>query len=96
MFRGPGDASPYRIMVAAFRTSGRAEYIAAQVRGLKIAARVAVDSTGTWYQVIAGPFLNVESGRDAQQRLESAGFADTQLTIALPSDGLPDATPPGR
>jgi len=96
MFSGSGDVSPYRIMVASFRTSGRAEYIAAQVRGLKISARVAVDTSGAWYQVIAGPFLNLESGQDAQRRLESAGFADTQLTVALPSDGLPDATPPGR
>jgi type II secretory pathway predicted ATPase ExeA len=96
MFSATGATSPYRIMVASFRTSGRAEYIAAQVRGLKIPARVTMDSSGTWYQVIAGPFLNIEAGRDAQRRLESAGFVDTQLTVALPSDGLPDSTPPGR
>ena len=96
MFSAPGATSPYRIMVASFRTSGRAEYIAAQVRGLKIPARVTMDSSSTWYQVIAGPFLNMEAGRDAQRRLESAGFADTQLAVALPSDGLPDSTPPGR
>ena len=96
MFSTPGAASPYRIMVASFRTSGRAEYVAAQVRGLKIPARVMMDTSATWHQVIAGPFLNLEAGRDAQRRLESAGFVDTQLTVALPSDGLPDSAPPGR
>lgn len=77
-----GDG-PYRITVASFRTATRAEEIAASLRQqLTVATRA--DATGSWHQVIAGPYPSIERAREAQRVLERAGFPDTQITMLAP------------
>ena len=89
--RTPPAVGTSRLTVASFRTAARAEAVAAQLRQQKLAVTTRVDRTGSWHQVIAGPFPTIEAARDVQRTLAGSGFPETQVT-------LPPAPPatPGR
>jgi cell division protein FtsN len=74
-----GDA--FEIVVASFRTTVRANEVAAEVVARGEPARVR--SAAGWQQVIAGPYTSRAKGQEAQQRLTQAGFAGTQLGPAI-------------
>jgi general secretion pathway protein A len=79
----PGSAAPagaFEIAVAAFRTESRAQEVADAVSALPVPASVRVDSTGSWYRVLAGPFPTREAALAAQDTLGRGGYADTRLT----------------
>ena len=67
----------FDIVVASFRTEGRASSVAAEVQALGLPIRRRL-SDG-WYQLISGPFKSRTSAEDAQQRLQRAGLAGTQI-----------------
>lgn len=77
----PPTPGIYRITVASFRTAARAEAVAAQLQQQKLAVTTRVDRTGTWHQVVAGPFPTIESARDVQRTLAGVGFPETQVTL---------------
>jgi len=64
-------------VVASFRTASRATDVAARVTALGEPVRQRI--AGGWQQVLAGPYGSAAQARDAQQRLERAGFPGTQL-----------------
>jgi hypothetical protein len=74
----------YDIAVAAFRTPKRAFDVAAEIaaRGLPVSTRA--DSTGTWYQVIVGPYSSAGEAEAAQRTLAREGFADTRVSSSNP------------
>jgi general secretion pathway protein A len=79
----PGAATPagsFEIAVAAFRTESRAQEVAMAVSALPVPASVRVDSTGSWYRVLAGPFPTREAALAAQDTLSRGGYADTRVT----------------
>lgn len=80
----PRPAAPpaggFEILVAAFRTEPRAASVQAEVSKLGLPARRRM--LGTWAQVICGPFPSRTSAEEAQQRLNRAGFAGTQIVLA--------------
>ena len=79
----PGTAAPagaFEIAVAAFRTESRAQEVVTAVSALPVPASVRVDSTGSWYRVLAGPFPTRDAALAAQDTLSRAGYADTRLT----------------
>jgi general secretion pathway protein A len=67
----------FEIVVASFRTAARATDVAAQVAALGLPVRQRF--AGGWQQVLAGPYGSAVQARDAQQRLQRAGFTGTQL-----------------
>jgi len=67
----------FEILVASFRTAARATDVAANIAALGQPVRQR--SAGGWRQVLAGPYGSAVQARDAQQRLERAGFTGTQL-----------------
>jgi len=67
----------FEIVVASFRTTARATDVAARVSALGQPVRQR--SAAGWQQVLAGPYGSAVLARDAQQRLERAGFTGTQL-----------------
>lgn len=77
----PPALGMYRITVASFRTAARAEAVAAQLQQRKLDVTTRVDRTGTWHQVVAGPFPTIESARDVQRTLAGVGFPETQVTL---------------
>lgn len=77
----PPALGTYRITVASFRTAARAEAVAAQLQQQKLAVTTRVDRTGTWHQVVAGPFPTIEAARDVQRTLAGVGFPETQITL---------------
>jgi general secretion pathway protein A len=81
---GPAPASPsaaaYEIVVASFRTEGRATSVAADLTTLGLPVRRRVASG--WQQVLAGPFGSRASAEEAQQRMDRAGFGGTQIVPA--------------
>ena len=82
---------PVRVTVASFRTSGRAEQIAAQLRDRQIPVTIRVDRSGTWHQIVAGPYPSLDAARQAQETLAQAGFPETQ--IAAPPVNPPSPEP---
>jgi len=75
----------YRIAVAAFRTSGRAEQIAGQLREQQIAVTIRpARQQGEWYQVMAGPYDTLDQAKDVQRSLARTGFPDTEIAPATP------------
>jgi general secretion pathway protein A len=84
---------PFRITVASFRTAGRADQIAARLQAEKYPVTTRIDRSGTWHQVVVGPFATIEAARDAQRSLEAAGFPDTQITLP-PTSPIPVASTP--
>jgi cell division protein FtsN len=73
----PAAGTGFEIVVASFRTEGRASSVAAEVEALGLPIRRRV-SDG-WYQVMCGPFTSRTNAEDAQQRLQRAGIAGTQI-----------------
>jgi general secretion pathway protein A len=74
----------YDIAVAAFRTPKRAFDVAAEIaaKGLPVSTRA--DSTGTWYQVMVGPYSSAGEAEAAQRTLAREGFADTRVSSSNP------------
>jgi general secretion pathway protein A len=73
----------YSITVAAFRTSKRASDVASDIasRGLPVTTRT--DSTGTWYQVVVGPYASAGAAEAAQRTLAREGFPDTRISPSI-------------
>jgi general secretion pathway protein A len=82
--RAPTGVGSFRIAVAAFRTSKRANDVVAEITttGLPVAARL--DPTGEWYQVIVGPFATLEAATNAQKVLEREGYQGTRIAVPNP------------
>ena len=83
----PPQVSPTgrsRIAVASFRTSGRAEQIARQLREQQIAVTIRPGRLGEWFQVMAGPYATVEEAREVQRALARTGFPDTEIAQPQP------------
>jgi cell division protein FtsN len=70
----------FEIVIASFRTTARANGVAADITALGQPVRQRL-SNG-WQQVLAGPYASEALAREAQQRLERAGFTNTQLVPA--------------
>lgn len=70
----------FDIVVASFRTSTRATAVAADIGALGQPVRQRV--ANGWHQVLAGPFRSRSLADQAQQQLQRAGFAGTQIVIA--------------
>jgi general secretion pathway protein A len=71
----------FDIVVASFRTDARATSVAAAVTALGLPMRRRV-SDG-WQQVISGPFASRPEADRAQQQLNRAGLAGTQIVPAV-------------
>jgi general secretion pathway protein A len=82
--RTPAGVGRFRIAVASFRTSKRANDVVAEITatGLPVAARL--DATGEWYQVIVGPFATLEAAKNAQKVLEGEGYQGTRISLPNP------------
>ena len=74
---GPATGTGFDIVVASFRTEGRASSVAGEVEALGLPIRRRL-SDG-WYQLISGPFASRAKAEDAQQQLQRAGIAGTQI-----------------
>ncbi len=72
----------FQIAVAAFKTEARAQGVATSLAALKVPARVRLDSTGTWFRVLAGPFDTREAALAAQEALTRGGYAGTRISPA--------------
>lgn len=83
--RGTAGDGAYRIVVASFRTASRAEQVATSLQSQQLAVATRADGSGTWHQVVAGPYLSIEAARDAQRTLERVGFPDTQISMTTPT-----------
>ncbi|MES1254590.1 MAG: SPOR domain-containing protein, partial [Acidobacteriota bacterium] len=89
----PAPAADERaeIIVASFRTESRATAVAAGVSALGLPVRQR--ASDGWQQVVAGPFASRAEARDAQQRLDQAGFGGTHIGLVRPATRAPDAPP---
>lgn len=72
------------IAVAAFRTEARAQAVAQDISALSMPATVRLDTTGSWYSVVAGPFASSEDAAAAQEMLTRSGYAETRMSRATP------------
>lgn len=75
----------YRITVASFKTAARAQQIASELTRQQLAVATRTDASNTWHQVVAGPYTSIDDAREAQRRLERAGFSETQISLAPPA-----------
>jgi general secretion pathway protein A len=75
-----GTAERFEIVVASFRTIGRADTVAADVEALRLPVRRRVSSG--WQQVLVGPLPSRQAAEEAQDRLARAGFTETQIVPA--------------
>lgn len=73
-------AGTFQIAVSSFRTEARAQEVAAALKELQLPTSVRLDTTGTWYRVLAGPFNTRESAQAAQDTLTKNGYADTRIS----------------
>jgi general secretion pathway protein A len=73
-------AGAFQIAVAAFKTEARARDVATAVAAVQVPATVRLDSTGSWYRVMAGPFATRETAQAAQTALERAGYDGTRIS----------------
>jgi cell division protein FtsN len=78
--RAPATGERFEILVASFRTDGRAASVANEVTELGLPSRRRV-SEG-WQQVLAGPFASRAQAEEAQRRLDRAGLTRTQIVLA--------------
>jgi cell division protein FtsN len=76
----PATGERFEILVASFRTDGRAASVANEVTELGLPSRRRV-SEG-WQQVLAGPFASRAQAEEAQRRLDRAGLTRTQIVLA--------------
>ena len=58
-------AGVYRISVASFKTSARADEVLRQLQDARVVPSVRVDAAGGWYRVIAEPYGSVDAAREA-------------------------------
>lgn len=74
----------YQIVVAAFRTEQRATAVANGIKasGLPVATRL--DSTGSWYSIVVGPYRTSAEAQTAQASLARQGFTETRVTFNGP------------
>ncbi len=74
----------YGISVAAFKTAQRAADVAASIaqKGLRVTTRT--DSTGTWHQIVVGPYDSPEEAEAAQRILTREGFTGTRISVLSP------------
>ena len=79
----PGNGR-YGISVAAFKTAQRAADVAASIaqKGLRVSTRT--DSTGTWHQIVVGPYDSPEEAEAAQRILTREGFSGTRISVLSP------------
>jgi general secretion pathway protein A len=75
----PSAAQTYEIVVAAFRTPKRAADVAAEIRGTGLPATARADASGSWHQVIVGPYASMEAVQSAQKTLAIGGFRETRV-----------------
>lgn len=75
-------AGAFQIAVAAFKTESRAQSVAESLAALKVPASVRLDSTGTWFRVVAGPFETRDAAVAAQEALTRGGYAGTRISPA--------------
>ena len=71
-------ADGFEIVVASFHTATRANDVAAAITAL--GEPVHQRTAGDWKQVLAGPYSSADRAREAQQRLERAGYVGTHVT----------------
>jgi cell division protein FtsN len=76
----PATGERFEILVASFRTDGRAASVANEVTELGLPSRRRV-SEG-WQQVLSGPFASRAQAEEAQRRLDRAGLTRTQIVLA--------------
>jgi general secretion pathway protein A len=67
----------FEIVVASFRTDGRAASVAAEVEALGLPIRRR--NLDGWRQLLAGPFASRADAEAAQRRLQRAGLTGTQI-----------------
>jgi cell division protein FtsN len=67
----------FEIVIASFRTEGRAAAVAAEVTALNLPVRRRV--ADGWQQVLSGPFTSRAEADAAQQRLDQAGLTGTKI-----------------
>jgi type II secretory pathway predicted ATPase ExeA/cell division septation protein DedD len=79
----------FRIVVASFRTEGRTNTLAEEVKalGLPVYTRFVSD----WYQVIVGPYTSRDAAVEAQQKLSAAQILDTAIISNQPKPKDPTA-----
>jgi len=70
----------FQVAVSSFRTEARATEVVTSLRDLQIPATARLDSTGTWYRVVAGPFATRDAAQAAQETLARNGYADTRIS----------------
>jgi cell division protein FtsN len=76
-------------VVASFRTEGRTNTLAEEVKalGLPVYTRFVSD----WYQVIVGPYTSRDAAVEAQQKLSAAQILDTAIISNQPKPKDPTA-----
>jgi general secretion pathway protein A len=81
----------FRIVVASFRTEGRTNTLAEEVKalGLPVYTRFVAD----WYQVIVGPYNSQAAALEAQQKLTAAQILNTTIISNQPKPRDPAAAP---
>lgn len=84
--RAPGESARkdgFSVAVAAFRTSKRASDVASEIasKGLPVTTRT--DASGTWYQVLVGPYASAGEAEAAQRALAREGYADTRISPSI-------------
>ncbi|HEY2906221.1 MAG TPA: AAA family ATPase [Vicinamibacterales bacterium] len=80
----PQKNGRYGIFVAAFKTTQRTADVAASIaqKGLPVTTRT--DSTGTWHQIVVGPYDSPEQAEAAQRILTREGFVGTRISVLSP------------
>lgn len=80
----PAPPESYQIVVAAFRTAQRATAVADGIKASGLPVVTRLDSTGTWYSIVVGPYRTSAEAQAAQAALSRQGFADTRVTFNGP------------
>jgi general secretion pathway protein A len=80
----PAPPESYQVVVAAFRTEQRATTVADGIRTSGLPVTTRLDSTGTWYSIVVGPYRTSAEAQTAQASLTRQGFADTRVTFNGP------------
>jgi type II secretory pathway predicted ATPase ExeA len=69
------------VTIASFRSSSRAEAVAARLVGAGFPAFTRRDAGGVWHQVIVGPFVSADEAVAAQRALVAEGVAGTEVRL---------------
>jgi general secretion pathway protein A len=81
---GQPKTGRYGISVAAFKTAQRAADVAATIAGKGLRVTTHLDSTGTWHQIVVGPYDSAEEAEAAQRILTREGFSGTRISVLSP------------